>query len=429
MQLACGERLLRGVQEPVHLQPRAIGFLLRRVDLGEAPLLDRDQRRFEARRQRVCAHAALQRLPALRQLRVVDRRARGELLGFDDERLGAGERVELLRPALDPLLGLVELRQRRRIGRLDGRFAQLGEFLQQSGQRLRRRGRFCLRKPFLEAAIEAGARALLLVLAIETRLQRLARDVAARETRRIVGELQRFPPAIELDHRGEHRAGPRRQRLELLQDRVRFGSVSLAACDRIDPLARGPGNAAILVFGGVGELAQSLRGLHALRGRLARFRMRRGERKLDQRTFVADRGDRVPATLRLRGAPRGVGADVVGARVGGYERRRARGIVRLRERGTERRREREPDRRIRFLLPCGGERAEACAAGRRGEPDLRSGIAGEKCRELVRCRRQLGDTGDTAGGIGVEMRRGAKQVFGDHGVRCGENGSLRGRAD
>ena len=154
------------------------------------------------------------------------------------------------------------------------------------------------------------------MLAIEARLQRLAGGVAAREARRVVAELQRLPAAIELDHRGEDRAGPGRQRLQLRQDRVRFGASALAVRDRVDPLPREPRHAAILVLGGVGELAQSLGRVHALGGRHARFRMLRGERELDQRAFVADRGDRAAAALRLRRAARDVGADRVGARVG-----------------------------------------------------------------------------------------------------------------
>ena len=101
LQLSRGQRLLRGVQQPVHMLPRQRRDLLRRLDLRQPALLDHDQRGLEALRQRGRAHRAIERAPALRQIRVVDRRAGRELLGFDDERLGARQRVAILLPAGD----------------------------------------------------------------------------------------------------------------------------------------------------------------------------------------------------------------------------------------------------------------------------------------------------------------------------------------
>ena len=108
LQLTGGERLLRAVQESVQLLPRGIGFLLRRPNLREPALLDHAQGGFETPRQRGRSNALIQRLPPLRQLRIIDRCACSELLGFDDERFGAGQRLELPRPSLDALLRLIE---------------------------------------------------------------------------------------------------------------------------------------------------------------------------------------------------------------------------------------------------------------------------------------------------------------------------------
>ena len=47
----------------MNLQSRPVGFLLCGPNLRETPLLDLDQRRFEARRQRRRSHAAFKRLP------------------------------------------------------------------------------------------------------------------------------------------------------------------------------------------------------------------------------------------------------------------------------------------------------------------------------------------------------------------------------
>ena len=67
-------------------------LLLRRVDLREPALLDHDQRGLEALRQRGAAHASIERRPARRQIRVVDRRSGRELFRFDHQRFGPGLR-------------------------------------------------------------------------------------------------------------------------------------------------------------------------------------------------------------------------------------------------------------------------------------------------------------------------------------------------
>jgi hypothetical protein len=93
LQLTGGERLFRAVHEGVHLMPRGIGFLLDGANLRQPALLDDDQRGLEALGQRGRSNASIQRLPPLRQLRVVDGCAGSELLGFDNQRFRAGARL------------------------------------------------------------------------------------------------------------------------------------------------------------------------------------------------------------------------------------------------------------------------------------------------------------------------------------------------
>jgi len=87
--LTCGERLFRSVQQRVQLMPRGMDFLLGRPDLRESALLDRVQGVFETLRQQGRSDASIQRFPPFRKLRVIDGCAGSELLGFDNERLGA----------------------------------------------------------------------------------------------------------------------------------------------------------------------------------------------------------------------------------------------------------------------------------------------------------------------------------------------------
>ena len=210
-----------------------------------------------------------------------------------------------------------------------------GQLAEQRGQRVGRRRRL-LGKPVGERMLEARARALLLVLAIETSLERLASGLGAQVAFLVVGKAQRLPAAIELDHRREDRPGPRGERLELGQDGIRFGGLAVPVDDGVDPLPREPRHAAILLSGNVGDPAQSLRRLHAIRGRLARLGVLRGDRQLDERGFVADRRDRGAATIRIGRTARDIGADRVGARVGFEERGGERGVGRLAKLRAER---------------------------------------------------------------------------------------------
>ena len=375
LQLAGGERLLRGVQQGVHVLPRSIGFLFRRVDLREPPLLDHDQRGFEAPRQRGRAHAAIQRLPAFRQLRVVDRRARGELLGFDDERLGAGQRVELLRPALDPLLGLVEPRQRRGIGGL--------------AASSRNAANSCADRS--KPSDVAGGSAFRAIRSSRRSNRARARCSSCSRSKRACSAWRAASQRARRAGSPPRSSACQRRLSSITAVRIGPGLVaSASSCARIaSASAASPSRSAIasirfrasratprsLFLGGVGELAQSLGRVHALGGGHARFRMLGGERELDQRGFVADRGDRAAATLRILCAARHVGADRIGARSA------SRNAVAPAPSGVSR--EQVPSAAASAARTAGsvsfsqarGERAEVGAAVRRGEADLRRGIA------------------------------------------------------
>src|SRR5205823_11236239 len=73
----------------MYLLPSGMGFLLCGPNLREPALLDYDQGGFETPRQLGCSNASIQRLPTLRQLRVINGCACSKLLGFDDEHFGA----------------------------------------------------------------------------------------------------------------------------------------------------------------------------------------------------------------------------------------------------------------------------------------------------------------------------------------------------
>ncbi len=296
--------------------------------------------------------------------------------------------------------------------------AQFRELAEQHGQRVRRGGRFRLRKPFAKAALELRTRTLLFMLTGEARLERLARRFAARETDRVVAEMQRLPAAIELDHRREDRAGLVRQRLQVGENGIRCGDLALAIRNGIDPLPRKPGHAAVLVLGRFGELAQPFRGMHAFRGRHSRFRVLGSECKLDQRAFLADRGDRGSAARGIRRASRHLGTDRIGTGTGFEECRRASGVARFRNHGGQRGGQGKTDGGIGFALPGGGERTEIGASVRRGKADLGCGIAGEQHAEFVRIRGQFGNTKESPRRVGVLVLCGTEEAIGDHGVKC-----------
>src|ERR1700692_3261256 len=118
--------------------PRGMGFPICGTNLREPALLDHDQGGFETPRQRRRSNAWLQPLPPFGQLRVINRCACSELLGFDDERFDAGPRLELLRPSPDALLRLIE--PGRGIGVLLPLCTQRGNLTLQNVQSARRGG-------------------------------------------------------------------------------------------------------------------------------------------------------------------------------------------------------------------------------------------------------------------------------------------------
>ena len=92
----------------MHLLPHGNGFLFSGPDLREPALLDHAQGSFETPRQCGRPNASIQRVPPVRQVRIIDGCARSELLSFDNQRFDAGKRLELPRPSLDALLCLIE---------------------------------------------------------------------------------------------------------------------------------------------------------------------------------------------------------------------------------------------------------------------------------------------------------------------------------
>jgi hypothetical protein len=102
------ERLFRGMKKRVHMLSNRVGFLLRGLYLRQPALLDHNQCGFEASRQCWRANRAIQRLPTLRQFRIVDRSARRKLLGFRDQRFGVGKRLMLHLPSGDSCVRLVD---------------------------------------------------------------------------------------------------------------------------------------------------------------------------------------------------------------------------------------------------------------------------------------------------------------------------------
>ncbi len=131
------------------------------------------------RRLSAACDRPVQRLPALRQLRVVDRGVGGQALGFHHQRLGAGERLQLLCPPRDARLRLREPGRRGLVGARARFLLEHGELRAQAAERIRPVGRGERGDPFVHAALEPRARRLLGLLAVEARLQRAARGVAA----------------------------------------------------------------------------------------------------------------------------------------------------------------------------------------------------------------------------------------------------------
>ena len=162
------------MQQAVHVLPRRVRFLIRRRDLRQPALLDLDHGRFEAARQRWRANGSTQRLPAFRQLRVVDRRARGKLLGLHDQGFGIGLRPQLLLPRVEASLRIQELRGGRVVAVRCRLVAQRGEFVAEVREGFRRRGGTRRREQCAEPTLEAPSRLLLLSLAVEARQEHLA---------------------------------------------------------------------------------------------------------------------------------------------------------------------------------------------------------------------------------------------------------------
>jgi len=422
-ELAGRERLLGGMQQRVQLRAREARLLLRGANLLEPALLDDQQRGFEAPRERRRADRAVELLPALGELRVVDRRGRRQLLGLDDKRIGVGERAMLVRPLRDLLLGGVEQRERigvaellrvlaqRRDRRLGRREALVG----------RRRGE--CRDPLAQRALEARARALLVLLALEALLDRPPRRGVPRGALGVGVHVEPLPAPIQIDERADDRSRTHRELGELGDDRIGLRLAVRGVLERVETLAREPRDAVILVARGFGEPAQMVGRVHALGRCEPRVGMIGGERKLGERCVVADASDRGAATLCVRRAFRDLGANRVGAALRTEEIVRARAVGHRRERNDERFGYRRAH--LRVVLPCDAvrEQRRVAAAARGGGANFRCGIVDDKTGELGRIRRQFRDAENALRRLGVLVQGGAREDSGDHRQWAGARGT------
>ncbi len=360
------------MQQTVHVLPRRVRLLLRRLDLREPALLDHDQRGLETLRQRRTPDRAVQRLPAIGQIRVVDGRAGGELLGFDDQRLGALERMVLTLPGREALLGLGQRPRapRRRCAPVPPRAARPAPRAARQARPSRPGGCSAVH-PFAQPALELRACPLLVLLAVEARLQRLPGRVPARSTHGVAAHVERLPAPIDFHRCGEDRAGlwpsapaAARERHRPRTPAPRARRWHRRAAGRAGP-RHGPCSSPR------GELAQALRRVNPLRGVHARLRVLGRKRQLDQQVFIAKARQSHPSPLGIGRAAGHFGAYRIGAGVAGKERRGARVVRRFRKHLAQRRREGQPERsdpirlRTRRRAP-GGRRSDS--RPRRGPP-------------------------------------------------------------
>jgi len=251
------------------------------------------------------------------------------------------------------------------------------------------------------------SRPLLVLLALEPSLNGLARNLAALEARSLAAQVQCLPAAVELDHGSEYRTGLGRQRFQLRDDGIGFGVLLLALPDRVEPLPREPGDAVVLVLCRIGEPAQSVGCLHALRRRHARLRLPGEQGQFDQRGFIAYARDRGAAALRVLRAARHFDPDRIGAPVRGKQRLRERAVLRLRKCFAQRGRKRKPHAGIGFGFRGRSERRQIGAALRGGDTHLRRRIGEQQSREFARIRRQRRNAEDALRRFGVLMQGGA----------------------
>jgi hypothetical protein len=174
---------------------RACGrHLLRRLHLREPALLDHDQRRLEALRERRRAHRAVERAPALGQSGVVDGRVGRQLLRLDDERFGAGAASRSRAQPKAAPSGFVQHRQRIRVVVAFRDVAQRGKLAALQLEAVCVGGRLQRIDPFAQSPVELRARTVLVALAVESRLHDGARGIPARATG--FGHLRDRAPSI-----------------------------------------------------------------------------------------------------------------------------------------------------------------------------------------------------------------------------------------
>ena len=269
--------------------------------------------------------------------------------------------------------------------------------------------------PFAQATIEARAGSLFFLLAIEARLDRATRGVAAGNAVGVVTDFNRLPAAVKLDQRRDDRAGPDGERLQFRDDRVGLGGLVRAMVERIGSLPGETGDTVILVARGIGEPAQVGGRVHAFGRRHPRLGMPGAERDLDERVFAADGGHRRPAPVRVRCPACDFYTDRIGAVVGVEHCARGGRVRCLGQRIDQCRRDGGLHRGVGFRAQGRSERREVAATPRGGGADIRRRIAGDELRELVRVGRQFLDAEQSLRGLDVFVQRGAIEELGDHG--------------
>ncbi len=270
---------------------------------------------------------------------------------------------------------------------------------------------FQRREPAVEPLLELRVRALLLEIPVEALLHPPADLVPARAPFGVVAQRQRIPPAVEFDGRHHDGTGPRHQGLGLREKRIGRAGVLDAPVDGVEPLARQPGDAAVLVDRALQQPAQRLGGMDPLGRGDPHRRVLGVERDPHQLVLVADSIDRRAAAIVVLRAQDEFSAHLVRA-FGGIEDGPYRGRIGQRSQQV---RQRRGDGRtgLRFALgPHGREqdRRVAAAPGRRGA-DVRRRVGGEHLHQHRRIRRQRADAEHPLRRIGVLVKAATEEQF------------------
>ena len=271
--------------------------------------------------------------------------------------------------------------------------------------------------------LELRVRTLLVEFTIETLLHPPADILPTGAPRRVVAERQRLPAPIDLDCGGQNVAGLIHERFGLLQDPVGRHGVPGAPLDRVEPLAREPGDAAVLVAHALEQATQRLGCVHALGRGGANRGVLRANRDVDQRVLVADRCDRRAAARFVGRVQHELRAQCVGE-FRRSEQRVHEGIVgRNCQQLAERCGVSDAHRRLGFRPQRRGECSRVTAACAGSGADLRCRIS-EHLHEHLRVGRQGLHALDAPRRVGALMQTGTEDNLVEHvevevGIRTG----------